>query len=329
MYEAIVRTNNSSRTPVKLELFFCPALAQDLDWNHEAQVIIRFEGTPERWAGTVGLRPRHDPYLWSNVVLVTGQSLGAEEGLGRPVSELLHLHGLSPRDRVPVHSEQNGDLILEVGHRRIEDHSEGTSRPAKNRATRHGRGHGSASSQSTTKVQRFPFGNKAAIEVLAEEYWGAITPSESDAERNQIPQIVDHARTRGYLKKDEFITLAGWKSKRPLRRYVTNDWRFIKTQTRDALASADRYQALKSLDSLDGVALRTATAILHWFRLADTPILDQRVVAAVGRTPPTSWERIDFYREVAEEILFEARRVDVDLRTMDRALWAWDKLNPR
>lgn len=92
---------------------------------------------------------------------------------------------------------------------------------------------------------------------------------------------------------------------------------------------SSRKDALAALDTLNGVALRTATAILHWFR-DDTPILDMRVVRALdGKFSKISsnWENIELYQEVADLIIRETRRVGVDLRTMDRALWTWDKLH--
>jgi hypothetical protein len=326
MYEAVVRMNDSSRRPAKLELFFCPALARDLDWHHEAKVIFRFHGTPERWSGTIGL-PRHNPYLWTNVELLSVPHSSAEEGRKRPISELLHRHGLSPKDRVPLRIDENGDLLLDVTHHRAGNSFDGESSPTKRRSGQNDYQLGTFSSQSAGKVRRFPLGDKAAIDELAKRYWEVISHREYDAEFNRIPQIVQRARERGYLKTDEFITLASWKSTRPLRRYVANHWRFIKTQTANSLAAVSRDDGLKYLDALAGVGLRTATAILHWFRPSDTPILDQRIVRALGHRLPKDWENIDFYREIAGEIVREARRAGVNLRTMDRALWVWDKLN--
>ncbi len=119
MYDAVVRINDSSCTPIKLELFFCSRLAQDLGWQHKERAVVRFGESPERWAGTVGIKPPHDPYLWSNVTLISRQGVVAEEQLRRSVSKLLHLHGLGPRDCFPVLREDDGDLVLAVDQRRV------------------------------------------------------------------------------------------------------------------------------------------------------------------------------------------------------------------
>jgi hypothetical protein len=54
-----------------------------------------------------------------------------------------------------------------------------------------------------------------------------------------------------------------------------------------------------------------------------------RVVGALGKPEPTSYEDIDFYLRIAKEIRVLAERHGLDLRTMDRALWAWQKLQAR
>jgi hypothetical protein len=80
---------------------------------------------------------------------------------------------------------------------------------------------------------------------------------------------------------------------------------------------------------LRGVALRTASAILHWMRPDRYPILDFRVVGALGKPEPSSYEDVDFYLKIAEEVKSLAQRHALDLRTIDRALWAWHKLQSR
>ncbi|GAB4575271.1 MAG: hypothetical protein Tsb008_15370 [Rhodothalassiaceae bacterium] len=165
---------------------------------------------------------------------------------------------------------------------------------------------------------------------LANEYWNQISSYEKCVEQKIIPGIIADARNRGYLLKEEFITIGCWKSTRPKPRYQQNSEDDVKCLTKVALSpDSSRKDALAALDTLNGVALRTATAILHWFR-DDTPILDMRVVRALdGKFSKISsnWENIELYQEVADLIIRETRRVGVDLRTMDRALWTWDKLH--
>lgn len=322
MYEAIICVNDSSRRPIKLELFFCPELAKQLNWRHAQQVIFRFRGTPERWLGTIGLKTPHFPYVWANVTLVNTDLKGGGR-FRRPTSELLHQHKLGPGDRVPVHVDQCGDLVLDAKPHRAGHVSVSGPHNHERRARRSN----SSSSHGGDSVKAFPFGNRKEIEELASIYWETISRSERHVEQHVIPQVVESARKRGYLLKDEFVTLARWKSTRPTRSYHSNTQNHVEGQTKRALLpTANREDSLEALVRLNGIKQRTATAILHWFRPDDTPILDVRVVAAAGLETPKGWENnIDYYRAFAEKIIREAQIAGVALRTIDRALWTWDK----
>ncbi len=173
----------------------------------------------------------------------------------------------------------------------------------------------------------FPFGDRKAIEEWAERYWDEETAANNALER-EIPDIVKKARQRGYLTREEFLHLARWKSPRRLDLAKKNSEETVRSVTRRALAERDREEALRILEKLDGVALPTATAILHWFR-KDAPIVDVRICKALGLPEKEAESKrysYPYYAGLAARIIDEARRVGVDLRTLDRALWAWDKV---
>lgn len=69
--------------------------------------------------------------------------------------------------------------------------------------------------------------------------------------------------------------------------------------------------------------------MLHWMRPAEFPILDFRAVEALGWSAPADWEDLAFYEKFTEHIVRQAKRFSVDLRTIDRALWAMDKAKPK
>ncbi|RMD91125.1 MAG: hypothetical protein D6807_00345 [Alphaproteobacteria bacterium] len=178
-------------------------------------------------------------------------------------------------------------------------------------------------------TKKFPFGDRKAIIDLEKDYWNVITRDEREAERNRIPGIVNQAVKRGYLLKDEFIEMACWKSRRPISWYQKNSESRIQSLSKRAFQARIRDEALRALDDLEGVALPTATAILHWFR-KDTPIIDVRVCGAFGieeRVARSKTYSYGSYADLAERIMEEAKRVGVTLRQMDRALWVWDKTN--
>ena len=64
--------------------------------------------------------------------------------------------------------------------------------------------------------------------------------------------------------------------------------------------------------------------MLHWVKPDEFPMLDFRVVRALGLDEPADWEDLDYYDAFADQVLALAKRLKVDLRTLDRALWAMD-----
>jgi hypothetical protein len=125
------------------------------------------------------------------------------------------------------------------------------------------------------------------------------------------------------------VRLARWKSKRQTPNYEANDDANVRAATARAFAASSPSRSLSELMQLHGVALRTASALLYWMFPDRYPILDFRVVGALGRPEPSSYEDVDFYLDIAAEIKSLAERHGLDLRTMDRALWAWQKLKSR
>jgi hypothetical protein len=184
---------------------------------------------------------------------------------------------------------------------------------------------GGQESSSAALQSSFPFGDCAEIRRLATVYWDLITRIEAEEER-RFPEEFAEARKQGFLSKELFLRVARWKSVRQTPNYESNSEESVRAATRAAFAAPDDRTALAALMRLRGMALRTASAILQWMRPDTFVILDVHVVAALGWHKPTSWEDLEFYSRVAERVHGLARACEVDLRTIDRALWAWDKL---
>jgi len=178
---------------------------------------------------------------------------------------------------------------------------------------------------SGSATKSFPFDDRSEILRLANLYWDLITSTEA-SEEHAFEKEMPVARRQGFLNKPIFVRLARWKSVRQTPNYESNDEASIRNLTLRAFAATDERTAILALTKLRGVALRTATAILHWMRPDFYPILDFRVVGALGRPEPLSYEDIEFYSQIANEIRAIAKRHGLDLRTVDRALWAWQKL---
>ncbi len=173
-----------------------------------------------------------------------------------------------------------------------------------------------------------PLSDPAYIERYAGRYWDLITSNDRELKRS-IEREIGRYRALGYLDKAIFTKLALWKSRRNARRYEANPVERIKVATAQAFKARSDEAAVAVLLLLSGVALRTATALLHWMMPDRYPILDFRVVNALGLEAPRTWEDVGFYLEISERLCEQAGSLGNDLRTLDRALWAWVKAKNR
>ena len=177
---------------------------------------------------------------------------------------------------------------------------------------------------TTTTTRPFPATDRAAILALAETYW-RFGSDRANAEERAIEAAEFHLRRGTGLSRDEFVRIARWKSKRPTRHYLKNTEAEVSRATLAAFQARTEAEAIGALTDLHGVGLRTATAILHWLRPKEFPILDFRVVGALGETEPKSWEDVAYYSRIAARVRELATKYGVSLRELDRALWAWKK----
>jgi hypothetical protein len=166
--------------------------------------------------------------------------------------------------------------------------------------------------------------DRKQIEAFAEKYWDVILERDEKEERF-FERAFPEFRVRRFLSKELFVRVARWKSVRNTPRYESNTDDEIRIASAAAFEGQDDASCISALRELNGVALRTASAILHWMHPKRFPILDYRVLDALGEKRPKSYEDVRFYSHISEQILKLARHHDLDLRTIDRALWTWDK----
>ena len=136
----------------------------------------------------------------------------------------------------------------------------------------------------------------------------------------------DRILRRGYLTKYELYTVARWKlyvyGEDAAEPASKNPDDLIKVTTRQAFASTDDWEKLLSLTQLRGVGQSVASAVLHLYDERQYPILDVNALWSVGlgkkrrKEYPFWLEYIAFCRDVAN-------RNEIDMRTLDRALWRY------
>jgi hypothetical protein len=185
--------------------------------------------------------------------------------------------------------------------------------------------HKTATTSDGSKLEEL---EKKTVLKWAKCYWGLITLSEAEAER-QFEAAFSKARKRSYLAKDLFISVGAWKSRRSIRLLSANSPKEIKRHSMAAFDANSREAAILAMRELSGVGTRMAVAMLHWMRPNEFPMIDVRIVQSVGWAEPQSWDDLTFYETLADHIQKHARRISVSLRDIDRALWAIDKAHQK
>ena len=131
---------------------------------------------------------------------------------------------------------------------------------------------------------------------------------------------------KGYLSKDQLRLVAKWKAPRSAGYVENNTDKYVKEITAFSFTAKDERARIESLTTLDGVSWPTASVILHLFHKEKYPILDFRALWSSSMNVPTQysfslwWPYVTFCRNIA-------KRNNVDMRTLDRAMWQYSKEN--
>ncbi len=130
--------------------------------------------------------------------------------------------------------------------------------------------------------------------------------------------------SKGYLSKVQLCLVAKWKAPRSAGHVLKNSNKYVKEVTAFALKARDERSRIESLTILDGVSWPTASVILHLFHKEKYPILDFRALWSVSMDVPTQysfpfwWPYVEFCRDIV-------KRNNVDMRTLDQAMWQYSK----
>jgi thermostable 8-oxoguanine DNA glycosylase len=283
-----------------LDFYFPQALADQHSWKHKQQISLILDGD-DPWQGTVGIKKGNLPYMHVWVY---------RNGVRENLRDWLINHGFSGGDSVTAIVESPTSF-------RLTTQTLVASQPIEHVVR-------DRDDEPVDNSEEFPFSDTDAVKQLAEEYWSLISRNEVEVE-STLDEELKEPRRAGYLDASIFMKIARWKSTRPTPLYAKNSATEIEAATASGFAATTDREAIESLTQLHGIGLRTATALLHWMRPNQFPILDFRVVAALHQNEPKDWEDVDSYSKIADVIRQRANELDMDLRTLDRALWTWDK----
>ena len=162
---------------------------------------------------------------------------------------------------------------------------------------------------------RFP---ESDIQQWAERYNAGSTEA-------SFIEIRDVVQEQGYLDQELLKRVAHWKSPRPARHVEKNDDDYVKEITSWSFSATNERARIRVLMLLDGVAWPTASAILHLFHKDPYPILDFRALWSIGLDDYTYSS--SFWSDYTHFCRDIARRNQIDMRTLDKALWQYSKEN--
>ncbi len=122
--------------------------------------------------------------------------------------------------------------------------------------------------------------------------------------------------------------IAKWKAPRSAGHVKKNTYKYVKEITSFAFKARDERSRIETLTILDGVSWPTASVILHLFHKEKYPILDFRALWSASISVPPQY-RFSFWWPYVEFCRGIAKRNNVDMRILDRAMWQYSKENQR
>jgi hypothetical protein len=132
------------------------------------------------------------------------------------------------------------------------------------------------------------------------------------------------ARTRGYYTREEFVEACAWKTARSRPKVASNTEAAVVEATSKAFAVSDEATRMNALLELEGVGVPTASTLLYVAFPDDYPILDVRALESLGVKPRSQYP-VSFWLQYLTACRELARRRDVSIRTLDKALWQYSK----
>ncbi|MGA2227861.1 MAG: hypothetical protein ABSH41_25785 [Syntrophobacteraceae bacterium] len=159
----------------------------------------------------------------------------------------------------------------------------------------------------------------------ANRYDARYKGSKGELTENEVRDwLVNHR----FLDKEHFLKLCIWKWKRPVKHYESNSDTLIQEITRFSFSTECEEARIKSLLILKGVCYPAASAILH-FAFSDLyPILDFRVIWALGWPQPNAYA-FSYWERYCATIRGIAEKENIPIRTVDKAYWEYSKENQR
>ena len=144
-----------------------------------------------------------------------------------------------------------------------------------------------------------------------------------------ITKIMNDARKRGYMTKDDLVAVAIWKAPIIVDKCEKNSDTIIKQMTEIAFANGcDEEVRIKTLKKIYGVGWAMASVILHFAFPKEYPIVDIRAMTTVGGVTNRVYN-FDIWWEYTLRCREYTEKHNITMRQLDKALWMTDKQKKR
>lgn len=142
-----------------------------------------------------------------------------------------------------------------------------------------------------------------------------------------LSEISKSAKINKYLTREEFIKICEWKTPRSKPKVASNQEEYIKEITNISLTTNCDQLRIEILTLLNGVGWPTASTILHFCHTEEFPIIDFRALYSLGYDSIPKQYNYPFWEKYTDYCRNLSKRLNLDLRTIDRGLWQYSKEN--
>lgn len=157
----------------------------------------------------------------------------------------------------------------------------------------------------------------------SQRYLDMMSDTERQVEERLLGEVGPRTREQGHYALDDLAAVARWKTRRSQSRIAKNDEADVREVSRLAFLAPEHLQH-RVLTLLHGVQVPTATALLAVWEPNVHTVMDVRsrgALTAFGELGEAGVSYPD-YLALCRELV---QRTGSDLRSLDRALWRWDK----
>lgn len=136
-------------------------------------------------------------------------------------------------------------------------------------------------------------------------------------------EVGKNARKRGHLTFREFYDICMWKSARQKNRYIKNKT-IVEKVTKEAFSEKDELKKIKSLCTLDGVWIPTASAILTIVYPDKYAVIDIRCLEELIKQKYQISKNINekIWLQYLQIMRTESSKLNITPRELDMALFA-------